>query len=197
MSKCIHTEVTNQIIEQIETNSALPWIMNWKNQPCLPPSNPASKRKYNGINVVILWMKAIKTGYASSQWLTYKQSKTLGLQVKKNERGTGVVFFKNLVIDDRGSEEEKTIPLLRQYRVFNRDQMEGEASSTNFDTSEGDIDSFIKNIPYELVTGNPAFIPSQDLVKMPPAGNFDEQSSYYVRVTKINDGRGPVFNQII
>ncbi len=25
MRKCIHTEVTNQIIEQIETGSALPW----------------------------------------------------------------------------------------------------------------------------------------------------------------------------
>ncbi len=179
MRKCIHTEVTNQIIEQIETGSALPWYKNWKDRPCLIPLNPSSKREYNGINIVVLWMKAIKVGYASSQWLTYKQGKELGLQVKKNERGTTVVFFKNLVVDGSSIEDEKTIPMLRQYSVFNRDQMDGEISSGVMQAEISDIDLFIRNIPFELVTGKPAFIPSLDLVKMPPRGNFDNRSSYY------------------
>lgn len=179
MTKNIHADITNQIIEEIETNQALPWVKDWKDKPCLPPLNPASKRHYNGINIVILWVRAIKIGYASNQWLTYKQSKEINLQVKKNERGSKVVFFKNLVVDGKGTEEEKTVPMLREYTVFNRDQMDGDVSDSELEGKPGDIEAFINSIPFELITGKPAFIPAHDLVKMPPLSNFDNQSSYY------------------
>jgi len=182
MATNIHADITNQIIEEIETKRALPWVKNWKDEPFLPPLNPSSNRQYNGINIVILWLRAIKVGYASNQWLTYKQSKDINLQVKKNERGTKIVFFKNLVVDDKDSDEEKSIPMLRQYSVFNRDQMEGPLSDSEIENNPSDIDAFIKSIDFELVTGKPAYIPSLNLVKMPPIGNFDDQSSYFATI---------------
>ncbi|MCP5002540.1 MAG: DUF1738 domain-containing protein [Planctomycetes bacterium] len=179
MAKCIHTEITKQIIEQIETGSALPWYKGWKDKPCMIPLNPSSKREYSGINIVALWTKAIKIGYASNQWLTYRQSKDLGLQVKKNERATTVVFFKNLVVDGDSIVDERTVPMLRKYSVFNRDQMDGETSDYELQTEASNIDLFIRNIPFKLISGKPAFIPSLDLVKMPPPCNFNNQSSHY------------------
>ncbi|MDP9606135.1 UNVERIFIED_ORG: antirestriction protein ArdC [Variovorax paradoxus] len=51
------------------------------------PRNAGSGRSYAGVNALLLWDAAIARGYGVSLWLTYRQAKALGAQVRKGERG--------------------------------------------------------------------------------------------------------------
>lgn len=83
---------------------------------------------YSGINVLMLWGVAMDSGYLSPFWMTFKQAKELGAHVKKGERGNQVVYagaLTKMEEQDDGSEEERKIPYLKQYTVFNVEQIEG------------------------------------------------------------------------
>jgi antirestriction protein ArdC len=52
----------------------------------------------------------------------------LGGNVRKGERGTKVVFVKQLQVPDEGREDEQAkriVPMLREYAVFNVEQCDG------------------------------------------------------------------------
>jgi antirestriction protein ArdC len=68
-------------------------------------------------------------GYESPYWLSFKQAQELGGNVKKEEKGTPVIFWNWInQIDDE--EKEKNIPFMRYYTVYNVAQCE------NLDTSK-------------------------------------------------------------
>lgn len=133
--KDLAEEVTNQIISRLEEGGTLPWQRPWAlTGGAAMPMNGLSKRPYNGINVVLLWLAAEKNSYTTNVWLTYKQAKQLGGSVRKGEKGHTVVFFKPLqVTDDARKEGEcedddsgtRTIRMMRGFTVFNLDQTEG------------------------------------------------------------------------
>eukprot|EP00752_Nemacystus_decipiens_P015806 g14116.t1 len=64
-------------------------------------------------------------GYESDYWLTYKQAKQQGGQVRKGEKSSLVVFWKSYVAEDRDIGEDKAIPVIRHYNVFNAEQCDG------------------------------------------------------------------------
>jgi hypothetical protein len=83
---------------------------------------------YNGINVLMLWGASVEAGYLSPYWMTFKQAKELGAHVKKGERGNLVVYANTITKteeQDDGSEEERKIPFMKGYSVFNVEQIEG------------------------------------------------------------------------
>ena len=47
---------------------------------------------YQGINMLILWQEAGEGGYSSSYWMTFKQAKTLGGNVRKGETGVSIFY---------------------------------------------------------------------------------------------------------
>jgi hypothetical protein len=57
-------------------------------------------------------------GYASPYFLTFKQASELGGFVKKGERGTPVVFWKWIEIEDKETHETTRVPFLKYYTVF-------------------------------------------------------------------------------
>ena len=63
-------------------------------------------------------------GYARPRYLTFKQAKEAGGNVRKGEHGTKVYLFKQLTVADKASGDNKTIPMLREYTVFNVAQCE-------------------------------------------------------------------------
>lgn len=63
--------------------------------------------------------------YASPFWVSYKQAQELGGHVKKGAKSCPVIYFKQLEITDKDTEEVKRIPLLRYYSVFNVAQVKG------------------------------------------------------------------------
>lgn len=112
--------VTDRILEALESGT-VPWRKPWD---IGLPRNAVSNRPYSGINVFLLSLSP----YGDSRWLTLKQSNEKGGRVRKGEKSTIVVFWKQNELtqeDDDGNEVTKTVPLLRYYRVFNVEQCDG------------------------------------------------------------------------
>lgn len=71
---------------------------------------------YRGINVVMLWLAAAGAGYRSPHWLTFRQARELGGNVRKGEHGELVVYAERIIrteTDATGEESERAIPLPR------------------------------------------------------------------------------------
>lgn len=91
----VHQHITDQIITAIEAGVAefkLPW-----NRPAgsiTRPRNIASGQLYRGINVVTLWVEAQIHGYSVPVFGTYKQWQEVGCQVRRGEKASLVVSYK-------------------------------------------------------------------------------------------------------
>ena len=122
----IYSQVTEQIIADLEAGT-VPWEQPWSGGFSLP-RNGSTQNFYSGINILILWMRQKKAGFTSSQWLTFNQAKALGGSVKKGEKGTRIIFYSPLKIEEAniaGELEEKKISMLKVHSVFNLTQIEG------------------------------------------------------------------------
>ena len=94
----------------------VPWRKPWKGGASGRPKSLATKRQYRGINTFLLAVTAETKGVNSSYWLTYKQAENLGGNVKKGEKSTVVVFWKQLNITETDKETgeviSKKIPMI-------------------------------------------------------------------------------------
>ena len=122
-------EITDKIITAL-AKGARPWSRPWNLDPNSGlPVNIVSKKRYSGINVLLLEMNALAFGYRSKYWGTYKQWTEMHGQVRKGQKGTAVVFYKIIEKDEPqqdGTIKKKKIFFLRNYVVFNLDQVDGE-----------------------------------------------------------------------
>ena len=120
----VYTHVTDTIVAEIEAGTP-PWRKPWTGST----SGIALPTRYNGeayrgINILMLWVMAAKNGYVSSRWMTYRQAKELGGQVRGGETSATVVKYGTFRRENElGVDEE--LPYARAYRVFNGDQIEG------------------------------------------------------------------------
>ena len=114
-----YERITNEIMDMLEQGD-IPWHRPWNGTL----KNLKTGHDYRGINIWLLGGRK----YTSPYWLTFKQAKEMGGSVKAGEKSTMVVFWKLLtrmvdspILDDNGEiqQEEKVIPLLRTYNVFN------------------------------------------------------------------------------
>jgi len=113
--------ITNKIIDKMKTGQ-VPWRKPWKFQP---PRNLVSKRRYHGINLLLLTLNEFDSPY----YVTFHQAKQLGGSIKKGEHGMPVVFWKLLETLEKATkgeeERSKVIPYLQYSTVFNLSQSEG------------------------------------------------------------------------
>ena len=130
MKTDIYERVTNKIIADLEQGE-LTWLKPWSagnmegkiTKPLRHNGVP-----YSGINILMLWGASIEAGFLSPYWMTFKQAKELGAHVRKGERGNLVVYANTISKteeQDDGSEEERKIPFMKGYSVFNVEQIEG------------------------------------------------------------------------
>jgi antirestriction protein ArdC len=109
--------------------------------------------------------------------------------VRGGEHGTKVYYFKQLTVEDKEG-EEKRIPMLREYTVFNVSQceslpdriMNGEyIAPRNQDQREADCDAFIKSTGADFREGSgvPCYVPSKDFISMPPFSAFNSRPAFY------------------
>lgn len=120
----VYQSVTDRVITALEAGT-VPWCPDHVSaRPTMPVRHNGVP--YRGINTVLLWLSGHVGGYTSPRWLTFRQAKEEGGNVRKGEKGTPVVFFRML---ERPSKKDaaKTdrIPMIRQYTVFNQDQCDG------------------------------------------------------------------------
>lgn len=182
--------ITNNIIEQLEKGT-VPWHKPW-NGAGNTPKSLATKKPYRGINVFILSM----AGYMNPFWLTYRQAKALGGQVKKGEHGKQVVFWKLLrkVVEDEktGERVKKTIPLLRYYTVFNVEQCDGldlskvpdlapveDFEHNPIEAAESIVSNMPGRPPIRHKENSAFYSPAGDYVNMPKPERFKHTAEYY------------------
>ncbi|MCR9196531.1 MAG: zincin-like metallopeptidase domain-containing protein [Hyphomonas sp.] len=130
MKQDIYQKVTDKIIADLEQGE-LTWLKPWSagntDGRIVKPLRHNGVA-YSGINVLMLWGAAMEAGFSSPTWMTFKQAKELGAHVRKGERGNSVVYANTITKteeQDDGSEEERTIPFMKAYTVFNVEQIDG------------------------------------------------------------------------
>ncbi|MEL6445871.1 MAG: zincin-like metallopeptidase domain-containing protein [Bacteroidota bacterium] len=123
----VYSTITDSIIEAIEAGqgtSTLPW--HRAGDPLSRPRNVLTGNAYNGINILALWVSAMKRHFTAGTWGTYRQWQEAGAQVRKGEKSTVVVFYKELPPKDDGEDEDEgPRRVARSFRVFNADQVDG------------------------------------------------------------------------
>lgn len=153
------------------------------------PVNVAGRR-YRGVNVPLLWATADAVGYRSNVWGTYKQWTERKAQVRKGEKATMVVFWKQLQFDTKDEGDDGKRLMARAYFVFNADQVDGWDASQPSGKSREDLsederiasaEEFFRNTGSVVRHGgNRAFYaPSRDVIAMPDFGQFRDGISYY------------------
>ncbi len=187
----IYAEVTNTIIAELEKGTA-PWVRPWTVADPGLPRNGATGRHYNGLNVLLLWTAAARNGYGSGDWFTYRQAQSLGGHVRKGERASLVTYWKMLqkseTDPETGERVHKTIPLLRHFSVFNRDQCDGlppaEAQPTATLSEEERhqrAEAFMAATGADIRHGGGRAFYSllTDRIQLPPFETFRDGGSYY------------------
>lgn len=180
----VYQIITDQIIESLNQGN-IPWQRPW-NLTNLP-KNYVSNKAYRGINNFLL----VHSVYDSNYWLTYKQAKGLGGNVKKGEKGTMVIFWAINKRTKKEDESDSNYRILRYYKIFNLEQCENvrdiknrETAAENTEIEENlDIEWFmksLKHVPPINYGGNRAFYrPLEDFIQIPSLISFNESDEYY------------------
>jgi antirestriction protein ArdC len=177
MSQKVYQIITNKIIEKLEAGT-VPWrkpfqkgvAVNWKTQ-----------KPYRGINTLLL---------DGGEYASKKQIQEQGGRIKKEEWKNYhiAVFWKWLEIEDQETGEEKEIPFLRYYKVWEiNSQVTGLESKRSYETYEHNpIEEAEKmkegyvNAPfYSSISGGAWYKPSLDQVNIPPMKDFKSIHEYY------------------
>ena len=159
----VYSRITDQIAAAIAAGTT-DWRLPWHHdgQSTARPMNLASKRAYRGINVLALWIAADAGGFSNGLWGTYRQWLAQGAQVRKGERGTTVVLWKqsgSQSDDDHGNDDDRPgrRVFARAFTVFNVAQVDGYAVEVMDERSEpgrfAHADAFIANLGIRTVYG--------------------------------------------
>ncbi len=197
----LRTEITNQIIEALESGNLPPWRKPWSTTNSGPHRNMVSQRPYSGVNPLCLELASQRHGFTSSVWATFNQWKQAGGFVKKRpgnvkpgQWGTTICFTapvtKKKRADD-GSEDEDKFWILKSYTVFNLDQVDGpfdhlrpsEPEPTKLFENFEAGDELIAATGADIRSGNQAFYnPACDYIVLPPKESFHSSPEYYETV---------------
>jgi antirestriction protein ArdC len=179
MKNQTYERITERIVALLEQGT-VPWHKPWKAKTDWP-RNYVSHKLYRGINVFLLHAMS----YEFPCWLTLRQANQLGGSVRKGEKACPVVFWKQRKIADKESGEERNIPLLRIYHVFNAAQCDGLKDASPV------TEEVVTVRPAEIVAGMPQppvikhgmthafYSPHEDSVGMPHRERFDTEDDYF------------------
>ena len=184
--------ITDRITTLLEQGTA-PWRKPWASAQGFP-KNLISRKEYTGINT---WMLH-SSGFSSAYWLTFKQAKELGGNVRKGEKGTPVVFTKQLPprlvdVPNENGGTDKLIDgkklggrMLKYYTAFNLDQCEGidipdagpRYDHDPIESAEAIIAGY-HGPTIEHGGGRATYSPTLDRVCLPERHRFEIVAEYY------------------
>lgn len=191
----IRQNIADAFIAALDAGT-IPWRKPWAvtgRKDWRGHHNLTTGRPYSGVNPMILGLRAMGEGWSSMGWATFKQIKAAGGTVRKGEKGTQVVFWKKLKIEEKDSGEEKVIPMLRYFIVFNRDQCDGLPDVVEpIEDDEGEPEFMPDELAELIVESMPRrpdiqhraqdkayYHPRLDYVSMPNREQFASVPAYY------------------
>jgi antirestriction protein ArdC len=197
----VYQIVTDRIIASLK-EGIIPWEKPWKAptfEGGIFPRNFVTGKPYRGVNVFLLW----GTRFSSPFWLTFKQALALGGNVRKGEKGSQIVFYKQLrsskiKTDDvtasknGGKDDDRAPFILAYYTVFNVEQCNGLSVPTveptpslpvnADDTCEAIVSNWAGRPTIrteEVNEGRAYYRPSTDSVHLPARFRFIDTAHYY------------------
>ncbi len=181
----IYEIITDRILAQLEAGT-VPWTKPWNGEAGMP-KNLVSGKEYRGINVFLLHT----LGYDSPWFLTFKQVKKLGGQVRKGEKGCPVVFWKwptQAEKEARAAEGKEAFPIVRYYTVFNMQQCDSieipdvdvpERKHEPLLAAEGIVNEMPQRPIIEHGFTGACYSPTDDTVRLPQPERFEATDGYY------------------
>lgn len=176
-----YDRVTERIVKALESGNPLPWRKPWSNPvPC-----NASGRKYNGLNRLVLSC----TEFPDHRWLTFRQALDLGGNVRKGEKGTPVLLWKQLELqlDDEDTSKKPGL-LCQSFTVFNVAQCDGidlpelhqtqVTSSAIFDKVQSALKNFESCPPIRYGKTSAYYSLRRDEVHMPHPNQFESEAAW-------------------
>ena len=189
--------ILEKIIKIMEKEKTLIWQKDWVS---LSHKNFATKRPYEGyVNRMLLSYEMKRKEYSYPYWLTFKQAKEKGWTVRKGEKGTPVIYYSMYKIEETVVDEEERekvveleIPILRYYYVFNIQQLnefpetEKQLKKSGLVTQatqeqenlEKLLMDYCRNEGIRVSTGEPAYSPKFDAIRMLPKELFKGEIAY-------------------
>lgn len=179
----VHQHITDQIVAAIEAGAG-DWVMPWHRSAHSTgrPKNIASGAAYRGINVLSLWIAAEANGFEHGLWGTYKQWQEKGAQVRKGEKSSVIVFYREL---ERPREDDpsdtETVLFARASRVFNASQVDGLTLPTGDETPTEDrtepiaaAEALVASSGARITIGGDraCYRPADDVIAMPDRPRF-------------------------
>lgn len=189
-------KIAKELIERLKQGTA-PFQLPW--QPDMGrdfPFNPVSGTEYSGMNRLNLMIQ----GYSDPRWMTYKQAQSVNAQVRKGERGTGLVRLithtekiqkdeKGKIIRDENGEPVKERiqlenPYFKSFTVFNAEQIDGLPAWEKAPPVWIDHERAEKLLKASGAVihhrGNDAYYNrTRDFIVLPPKERFLGQGEYY------------------
>jgi antirestriction protein ArdC len=195
MTNSIYQQITETIIGDLLTAKPQSWERPWHKGRSSLPVNAATRRAYQGINILTLWAAAIKAGYTDQRWATYRQWSDLGAQVRKGEKGSLCIFYKPS--GDTGGDHASSAPedatmaerprfVLRVSTLFNVAQVEGAPEPWLAPAAVSDIpacstfDDFIAATGANIRHGGDTacYLPAADQICIPARQSFQTLEGY-------------------
>ena len=151
----VYEAITNQIIAAIEQGADHPQMPWHRSGGSIErPVNVTSKRAYRGVNTVALWASAHCQHFSHGLWGTYRQWQDRGAQVRKGEKSSLIIFYRDLEpgerddtsgddVDERGQRSF----IARASRVFNVAQVDG----FTIDTPDVNVDRIEPSVAAEAL----------------------------------------------
>ncbi|BCM86329.1 ArdC family protein [Methylobacterium indicum] len=186
----LHARVAAAILAQIETADPASWTPPWHGADPMP-RNARTGRRYRGINVLALWCVAQAEGYADARWATYQQWAALGAQVRKAERGTLVLFYKDLPrsarTDTGDTDPRDGAPFVaRAAHVFNVAQVDAAPPTVDIATLTSPAAPLPAFHAFVTATGatireggtRACYVPATDTIHLPPRSAFRTPEGY-------------------
>lgn len=188
VKKDVRQEITDRIISILERGPEA-WRKTWSVAAAQGlPINGSTGAAYRGINVLNLWCEAQERGFSSNRWMTYKQAQEAGAQVRKGERGAGIVFYQMIDKEEQqedGTAEQKRFPILKSFTVFNTDQIDGLPKQSEqpqrkhepIPAADAVIAASGAQIGHDGARA--AYSPTLDVIAMPKPESFETSENYY------------------
>ena len=184
-----HAEITTLILADLEAG-VRPWSRPWTTEGAVSRPLRHDGEPYHGVNVLTLWVRAARCGYARPVWMTFRQALALGGAVRKGEKGVPVVYAAPAAAgDDRDGQPEarRTGRFLKRYIVFNLDQIEGlDDRYPPLDRPDAadrihHAERYFATIGADIRVGGDSacYRPDADAVHMPAFEAFRDREAYY------------------
>ena len=185
MSFDIYSAITERIIQQLE-QGLIPWEKPWTGIKGGAYS-ATTGRPYSLLNQMLL-------GKAGA-WYTISEATRRGGRVRKGEKGSMVVFWKQIPVTEFSDDETqaptvKYIPMLRYFTVFHASQCDGLPEEIAVEAGEQAKNPDAEKVIHEYISreslaiehraGDQAYYsPSRDCVVLPLREQFADIAEYY------------------